>query len=61
MYATHPPCPDCARAIIQSGITKVYTQALNEDNPPTGTWRDSLTSSQSMLRESGVELLYLSR
>jgi len=27
MYITHPPCPDCARAIIQAGINKVVFPA----------------------------------
>ena len=29
MYATHAPCTDCARAIIQSGIKMVVTHEVN--------------------------------
>ena len=35
MYATHAPCTDCARAIIQAGIKTVITNAveITEDTP----------------------------
>jgi len=37
LYATHPPCTDCARAIIQAGIKMVVTNRLPEDpNAPAG-------------------------
>lgn len=54
MYCTHAPCTDCARAIIQSGISKVVTHAIDMTNAPTGTWRDKLEVSRQMFREAGV-------
>ncbi|MBP5399316.1 MAG: dCMP deaminase family protein [Alphaproteobacteria bacterium] len=56
MYATHPPCTDCARAIIQSGIKMVVTNEMKIDaNSPSGTWRDKLEYSSQMFKEAGVE------
>ena len=56
MYATHPPCTDCARAIIQSGIKMLVTRELPQNNNiPSGTWRDKLEYSAQMFREAGIE------
>ncbi len=60
IYVTAMPCPDCARAIIQSGIKMVVTRRLEPDpNAPVGGWRDKLVYSEEMFREAGVECLYL--
>ena len=50
LYATHPPCTDCTRAIIQSGIRMVVTREL-EARPDIKdrTWRDKLDFSHQML------------
>lgn len=56
LYATHPPCTDCARAIIQAGIKMVVTNRLPENpNVPAGGWRDKLIYSEQMFKEAGVE------
>ena len=60
LYATHFPCTDCTRAIIQSGIKLVVTNPLTIDkNTPQNTWRDRISYSEQMLQEAGVELLIL--
>lgn len=60
IYVTSMPCPDCARAIIQSGIKMVVTRKEKTDaNTPTGTWRDKLVYSEQMFAEAGIECLYL--
>jgi len=60
LYATHPPCTDCTRAIIQSGIRMVVTREL-EPRPDIkdSTWRDKLNFSHQMLQEAGIEYLEL--
>ena len=60
MYATHPPCTDCARAIIQSGIKIVITNEL-EARPDIkdNTWRDKLGYARQMFEEAGVEYIEL--
>ena len=60
LYATHPPCTDCARAIIQSGIKTVVTNELEVRNDISGqTWRDKLDYSRQMFEEAGVEYIVL--
>ena len=55
MYATHAPCTDCARAIIQSGIKMVVTHEVKiDENTPQNTWRDKLAFSEQMFREAGI-------
>lgn len=56
LYVTHPPCTDCARAIIQSGIKMVVTnEMIVDDNTPKNTWRDQLIYSKQMFEEAGIE------
>lgn len=60
IYVTSMPCPDCARAIIQSGIKMVVTYKFEpQEGQPAGTWRDKVSLSEQMLKEAGVECLYL--
>lgn len=60
MYATHAPCTDCARAIIQAGIKTVVTNKIViDENTPKNTWRDKLIYSEQMFREAGVEYIEL--
>ena len=60
MYATHAPCTDCARAIIQAGIKTVITnKVVIDENTPKGTWRDKLEYSAQMFKEAGVEYIEL--
>ena len=61
IYVTAMPCPDCARAIIQSGIKMVVTKKLPpiDKNTPKGTWRDKVIYSAQMFNEAGVECLFL--
>lgn len=61
MYATHAPCTDCARAIIQAGIKTVVTnKIIIDDKTPQNTWRDKLSYSAEMFKEAGVEYIELS-
>ena len=60
MYATHAPCTDCARAIIQAGIKTVITnKVIIDENTPKNTWRDKLVYSEQMFKEAGVEYIEL--
>ena len=60
LYATHAPCVDCARAIIQAGIKTVVTNKIIIDEAtPKNTWRDKLFVSAEMFKEAGVEYIEL--
>jgi dCMP deaminase len=53
------PCTDCSRAIIQSGISRVYLDASSFDpeNPRVKAWEESWKVSKEMLDECGVETI----
>ena len=60
LYATHSPCTDCARAIIQAGIKTVVTnKVIIDENTPQNTWRDKLEYSAQMFKEAGIEYIEL--
>lgn len=53
LYCTLEPCVECAKSIIQKGISKVVTyQPKRED---TFNWNVS----RQMFKEAGVELIYV--
>lgn len=52
LYVTRMPCPDCARAIIQSGIKSVYS-VLYEDEVAWAE-RTNTVAACSMMKEAGV-------
>lgn len=64
LYVTTPPCADCARAIIQSGIKRVYylepaanaTKITDKFN-----WRETVKISFQMFKEAGVKAIKLDR
>lgn len=55
LLVTHPPCMDCARAIVQAGITRVVTV-----RPPADfveRWHEHMSRTQRLFDECGVEYL----
>lgn len=56
------PCPDCSRAVIQSGIRKVYLElaAFDVTNPRAEAWLKDWPVSKQMLTEAGIEIRVLS-
>jgi dCMP deaminase len=58
LYLSHWfPCVECTRAIIQSGITTLYCDPLDE-KASNSNYNESFKRSIQMLREAGVELRY---
>ena len=47
-------CTDCARAIVQSGISTIIRHATDADN---GKWGDSLVMADDILTQGGVEII----
>ena len=55
MYVTFPPCVDCARGIIQSGIREViYLDMPKDKTQNIPGWREKLGTSFQMFNEAGV-------
>ena len=53
IYVTHPPCMDCARAIVQAGIKRVVTAEQNADFYER--WKEHILRSRRLFHECGVE------
>lgn len=53
IFVTWCPCVDCARAIVQSGITEVIAHKENPNND-SPRWIDSLNAAKAMFSECGV-------
>jgi dCMP deaminase len=58
LIATFHPCADCARAIVQAGITSLHTLAPDFDDP---LWGPAFRCSKAILEEGGVRVSYLER
>jgi dCMP deaminase len=56
LYTNWFPCADCARAIIQVGIKKVYGTKPDFNDPK---WGADFKVVVGMLAEAGVEVIYL--
>lgn len=56
-YITMFPCPDCARAMIQSGVKEIFFCAPSADDEKSklAGWRDNIKYSLEMFDESGVK------
>lgn len=58
LYCTWgPPCTDCARAVVQSGIREVVCHA---ENPGSPGWSESLQTSAALLDRLGVTMRFWS-
>lgn len=55
-YSTLCPCMDCARAIIQSGITTVVTRKPDFNLP---TWGEQFLQVVNLFHETKTEILYV--
>jgi dCMP deaminase len=47
-----PPCADCTRALIQSGIVQIITRPMTNDNPK---WQASFERSREMMAEARID------
>lgn len=56
LYSTWASCSECARAIIQFGITKVVTSCVLLDRTPD-RWRESVIRGLEMMKDAGVRVV----
>jgi len=59
IYVTHPPCCDCARGIIQSGIISAFWFQPSADM--LERWANDFRITRTMFREAGVRFVEVSR
>ena len=52
IVVTHPPCMDCARAIVQAGIKQVVT--VRPDAEFASRWAEHIRRTQALFQECGV-------
>lgn len=52
IYVTHPPCMDCARAIVQAGIKRVI--AVRPTAEFAERWAEHITRTKQLFAECGV-------
>jgi dCMP deaminase len=55
MYCNFFPCPECAKAIIQSGIERLVTVKLKIDSK----WHKKMLVSLGMLTEAKIKITFL--
>jgi len=58
MYLPWFPCMDCARAIVQSGISQLVAFSPELEHPK---WGNDFRSSIALLREAGVQVKFMPR
>ena len=56
IYVPWYPCMDCARAIVQSGISKLVCYHPDWDDP---VWKDDFREVPHLLREARIEVTFL--
>lgn len=54
-YVSWHPCMDCARALVQCGVTEVVYGKLPEDDPRLNRWDESLQRASALFAEVGVK------
>lgn len=54
-----PPCSICSNAIVQSGIEKVYCVPLKVNTFLEQRWHDEIEHGGIILREAGVNVVYM--
>lgn len=60
LYVTSTPskftvCTDCARAIIQAGVTRVVQEPLDKTSEAALRWKESAERVQIMFKEAGIQ------
>lgn len=57
IVVTHPPCMDCARAIVQAGIIEVFTRMPSDEF--LERWREHADRTQRLFEECHVKYEWL--
>ena len=57
LFVTHPPCMDCARAIVQAGIKEVFT--VEQNAAFYFRWCEHIDRTKRLFEECGVKYTIL--
>ncbi|NJO01152.1 MAG: dCMP deaminase family protein [Bacteroidia bacterium] len=57
IFVTHPPCMDCARAIVQAGIKEVFT--INQGDEFYFRWCEHIDRTKKLFEECEVKYIIL--
>lgn len=59
LFVTHPPCSDCARGIIQTGISTVVIDTNGIDEfAMRDNWSESAEHALTMFNEANIKVIY---
>lgn len=61
LWINETPCCDCARAIIQSGIQRVFAMAPTYDPMQETGWRRDVAEGVQMMQEAGVQVNWIDK
>lgn len=57
LYTNGIPCMDCARGIVQSGVSEVVVdQVWDDQNPPE--WKEHADRTKELFKEAGIKLRF---
>ena len=54
LFVTAPPCPNCAKMLVQAGIREILYIDLDKSKKNIPGWRDELVISFDMFDEAGI-------
>lgn len=54
LFVTQPPCPNCAKMIVQAGIREILYIDLDKTKKNIPGWRDEISISFDMFDEAGI-------
>jgi len=54
LFTTLTPCAECAKLVIQAGVTAIYRLPHPPDRH--ARWRESFTTAETILAEAGVPM-----
>ena len=57
LVVSHPPCMDCARAIVQAGIKHVFCPKPDDDF--VTRWQEHIRRLEVLFQETGIEYVWI--